>query len=717
MIESEEIEDDPGTVAVARNGMGSSPPLPTGPLAPPVEALAPSPVDAEHIESAAAPAIPLPFAGDQGDEPVEIDTDEVRPIDIPLATTPAGGFITRHPPSMPSVPSVSDLEELSGPTAVAPSSSSSSSKPPVLAEKYQLERELARGAMGRVYLATQLGLNRKVAVKVMSPKLDDEDFRRRFTLEATGLANLSHRNIVTVYDHGESKRGLLYLVLEYLRGDTLAQVIAKGGPQPVSRTLAITAQVLRGLRAAHKKGLIHRDLKPSNIFIVRDEDGEDEVKILDFGIAKVFSSGEVPADDATRDGLLLGTPAFMSPEQIDGGQLGPWTDLYALGCVIFNLLSGRVPFPGKNDVEILTGHLKTPAPRLRLLAGCEQLPPGLENFVARLLEKDPSDRFADADGALVALRQLTTELLSSDAALRAEVSPDFVASLAANGSLGTGTGTGTGTGSSKARARPIDPALARIADGSSSTLDRGVLDADSGKLQAPTAPTGVPEGAIFLQPALPEPTPRSLPRAALLGTLAAAAVLVVAFWFTRGQHSSNSVTIEAIPAGIDLIAADGRVLGKSPVVLDTVEQTLQIRARIGDALSDIQTLNSSQGHVIADFSEWARSLGGPPPMPPSVPSVVPSDPANATPDSEDAPVVDAPGRSPAPRWRRPPPQPAPTVAAAPTPTPTPPTPTPPPPAPTKPAIGMLDDKAHMGALDSKPGIGLLDESPAVAPID
>lgn len=571
------------------------------------------------------------------------------------------------------------------------SDAADAAKKPILADKYELVRELARGAMGRVYLATQLGLNRKVAIKVMSPKLDDPDFRRRFMLEATGLANLNHRNIVTVYDFGESRRGMLYMVLEYLEGKTLAQVLKSDGTLPVARVISIATQLLRGLRAAHKKGIIHRDLKPSNVFSVKNEEGEEEIKILDFGVAKLFAvSPEQAEPDGTRDGILLGTPAFMSPEQIDGTRIGPQSDLYAVGCVVFNLLAGRVPFPGKNDVETLHGHLKVPPPLLRSLPGCEQLPPQVESFVDRLLQKDPDARFADADAAVEALRGITAELLATDAQFRAQITPDLAASMGSTGGNSGGSSFGRPTDSRPSGPNPAADTgdLRRVADNSS-----------TGSMPTPA------------HVAAPAPPPRRVSPTMLgLGAAVVLIAIAVPFVLTRPR----AVTIESVPAGLELIDESGAALGKSPVVVDVDVDVLGVRARVGDALSDVRRIELKGDRVVVDLRDWAQALAAPPAAPPP-PATAP--PATQPPVVERVPEpVGAPVQSRSSRPRV-------VVRSAPPPPPPSPPPQPAQPTSTAPNIGLVDEgakKPSIGLVDEgkkKPDIGLLDERPSIAPID
>jgi serine/threonine protein kinase len=593
-----------------------------------------------------------------------------------------------------------NLDPAPAPVVAAAVATPDSAKRPVIADKYIVERELARGAMGRVYLAMQRGLNRRVAVKVMSPKLGDPDFRRRFMLEATGLANLNHRNIVTVYDYGETNRGLLYLVLEYLEGRTLAKVLRDEGALSVARSFLFMTQLLRGLRSAHKKGVIHRDLKPSNLFVVAGEDGEEELKVLDFGVAKIFAADGAISGDATRDGMLLGTPQFMAPEQITGTGIGPGTDLYAAGCVLFNMLSARLPFTGQNDVEILHGHLKTPAPLLRTLPGCEAIPEAVEAFVARLLAKEPADRFIDADAALNALRDISNGLLVGDVNFRAALTPDMAASLSAS------TGGSTGARSSLISSPASSSVVAR-----SSLISSSIKAPDTGAALAALSESVLPAPAT--SPTTGQPMATSSGASQVVApsrtNLFAAAVGVVAFAVVGGVVAvalgvggGHHMVIETLPADLILVDDAGRVLGRSPLNLDSSESQLVVRARIGESLSPAHTITVVEGHVIADFRADVPAPADAPAAPAAVVDVVaPAAPAPA------AAAAAAPA-SPAPAPARYAPPRAPTApVAAPAPAPPPPPAAAPPPA--RPSLRLDDDNPNIGVID--------DSAPKVAPLD
>jgi predicted Ser/Thr protein kinase len=248
---------------------------------------------------------------------------------------------------------------------------------------YQIGEELGRGGMAVVYRAYQPSLNRYVAIKVLPPQLAfDRQFVERFLREARSAAGLRHPNIVVVHDVGE-QNGLYYIVMEYLEGRTLKEVIEQEGSLPPDRVARILEQVAAALDYAHARGFIHRDVKPANIFV-----GEgDRVTLTDFGIAKAAAE----AEQLTRTGTLVGTPEYMSPEQAEGGIVDPRTDLYALGVVLYQMLTGQVPFKGNTPHSTLYAVVNQPPPPPRQLNPA--LPPAVEAVVLKAVAKRPDERF------------------------------------------------------------------------------------------------------------------------------------------------------------------------------------------------------------------------------------------------------------------------------------------------------------------------------------
>ncbi|MFO0735855.1 MAG: serine/threonine-protein kinase [Labilithrix sp.] len=261
--------------------------------------------------------------------------------------------------------------------------------------KFRIEKAIARGGMGRIYYGTQAPLDRPVAVKVVKADTvseEDSQFLKRFLLEASILAKLQHPNVVTLFDYGRIENApngqeMYFIAMEYLDGETLSDRLRNNGNLAAYETLLLFRQIARGLREAHSRGVIHRDLKPSNIIIVPEADGAEIVKLVDFGIGKAAREGE----DLTRDGLLVGTPKYMAPEQFDGSA-SPASDIYALGIIIYQLLTGEVPFQGNTMAEYMIAKLQnpiTPMHQVNPICDSTEL---LESLVYGMLARLPADR-------------------------------------------------------------------------------------------------------------------------------------------------------------------------------------------------------------------------------------------------------------------------------------------------------------------------------------
>jgi eukaryotic-like serine/threonine-protein kinase len=264
----------------------------------------------------------------------------------------------------------------------------------VLAEKFELLELIGEGAMGWVYRARHLALSSSVAVKLMKPDASERaDRAARFEREARAASQLNHPHILSVSDFGETPGGLLYIVSELLRGAPLDLILDRSGPLPLARILRIYSQVLGAVEEAHRNGIIHRDIKPENIIVTTLRSGEDVVKVVDFGIAKVLNRG---GQKLTRQGQVFGTPAYMAPEQARGGQISAASDLYSCGILLFTLLVGRPPFWSESVVEIMTSQMNDAPPTLEDVAPQRKCGPELEAVVARALQKAPADRYSSA---------------------------------------------------------------------------------------------------------------------------------------------------------------------------------------------------------------------------------------------------------------------------------------------------------------------------------
>src|SRR5687768_6871000 len=266
-----------------------------------------------------------------------------------------------------------------------------------LDEKYRLEERLGVGGMGTVYRAVHLLIDRPVAIKVLNQRfVEDEAARTRFRREARAAGRLQHTNAVTVTDFGQSSDGYVYIVMELLEGRTLRDIVAKEAPLDPARAVSLMLQISDAVAAAHEAGIIHRDLKPANVFIVQPADVPSVVKVLDFGIAKL--AAEILEDDEpmtlTQFGAMIGTPRYMSPEQCDGAELTPAADVYSLGIILYEMLTGTVPFSGSTPLAIaLKQSTEIPRPPRDFVS---TIPEPLEQLVLHALEKRPEDRPADA---------------------------------------------------------------------------------------------------------------------------------------------------------------------------------------------------------------------------------------------------------------------------------------------------------------------------------
>ncbi len=265
----------------------------------------------------------------------------------------------------------------------------------VLGGRYRLLAQLGQGGMGTVYRALHLLMDKPVAVKVLRRDLAAAgEAVARFRREARSASRLDHDHCIRVTDFGQSEDGLLYLVMELLDGESLGQVVRRG-PLPSARVASIGMAVAEALAHAHELGIIHRDLKPDNIFLARRPRGRELVKVLDFGLAKLVSDAAL-GPSITRDGTVFGTPEYMAPEQAEGDTLDGRTDLYALGCVLYEMLTGDVPFTAPGFVALLTKQVSDIPEPPRARRPDLDIPEGLAQIVLRCLQKKPDERYATA---------------------------------------------------------------------------------------------------------------------------------------------------------------------------------------------------------------------------------------------------------------------------------------------------------------------------------
>jgi serine/threonine protein kinase len=266
------------------------------------------------------------------------------------------------------------------------------------AETYAIHAILGFGATSVVYKATHVTANREFALKVMHPHLvADALMLRRFELESHAASSLNHDNVITVYESGICDDKYAYFVMEYLEGTTLEHILDDNGFMVPDRAVDIFVQIANGLGHAHNSGVLHRDLKASNIFVYNDEIGAERAKLLDFGIAKMLVSEKEQSVQLSRAGEICGTPTALSPEQCHGKPLDVRSDIYSLGCLMYEVLSGTPPFIGDTIMETMQKHVNERAQEFEDLVPELQIPWSVGNVVFRCLEKNPDNRYQTTD--------------------------------------------------------------------------------------------------------------------------------------------------------------------------------------------------------------------------------------------------------------------------------------------------------------------------------
>jgi len=262
-----------------------------------------------------------------------------------------------------------------------------------IAGRYRILTKLGEGGMGAVYRGEQISLRRTIAVKLLRPELSaNPTLLRRFSAEAEAVAKLSHPNTVNVYDFGQDSDGSLFIAMEYIEGRSLRSVVAKEGPLAPARALAIAVQVAASLADAHAHNIVHRDLKPDNVMLQERGRQRDVVRVLDFGIAKLRDDSRATQQAMTQAGDMLGTPQYMAPEQIKGDPVDGRCDVYALGCMIYEMITARLPFEAPTIMAMLSKHLiEAPVPPTHRRPDLA-IPPALDALVLAAMAKDPAQR-------------------------------------------------------------------------------------------------------------------------------------------------------------------------------------------------------------------------------------------------------------------------------------------------------------------------------------
>ncbi len=400
----------------------------------------------------------------------------------------------------------------------------------VLGDRYRIIAPIGRGGAGTVYRALQLQLEREVAVKVVRPDVSEStraELQARFYREASLAARLAHPAIVQTFDYGTTEHGLQYVAMELLVGRTLKDAL-RDGPLPAGDAARIGAELARGLHHAHGKGLVHRDVKASNVLLVVDDEGVERPKLLDFGLVKSVTR-EL---DVTQTPTYLGTPLYMSPEQARGSlEIDGRSDQYSLGCLLYAMICGQLPFVGESPMATALLHMSEPYPPMKTRAPGVDVDPALEAIVRRAMERDPGDRFPDAAALARALEAWSTSPAVAVSPVAATHKAGF-ALLGAAGALGLvgiaavgvlavavvggaawwlaqqDDGASAAAGTSSAALEPPAPEPAADPAVPAETDAPAVAEPDlDAELFAPDAPPPVEVAPAAPAPAAPKPAP------------------------------------------------------------------------------------------------------------------------------------------------------------------------------------------------------------------
>jgi len=449
--------------------------------------------------------------------------------------------------------------------------------------RFTISEKLGAGGMGTVYRALQASVGREVAVKVIEPHYaGNRHAAKRFLREAKLASRLSQPNTVGVIDFGQTDDGLLFLVMELLKGRTLQSVLREDGPFSAKRTVRIGVQLCDALDAAHALKIVHRDLKPANIIILDDPPGRDLLKVLDFGLAKSFLGED--SHSVTKSDVVVGTPSYIAPEVVEGLPPDPRTDLYSLGVILYELATGKRPFVANNVSQLFAMHLEEPPARP------VDLPEELATAILRLLEKKPDDRFANAAEARAALAKAGEA--SRDHTAVTSLSSTSAHNVSGLETTAAGVTRPTGlAGSTSKDERPRSRkglallALLVVAGGaltlafSMGWLGGGTKAARSGG--QPTAPT--PGATLAVDAAVPVANKRVVDAAAAGVTAKALKV---------------TVTLDATPPA--RVWLDGKFLGETPqpVVLDRGEHLHKAEFKRRGRRAEIRRFKADRDHTV-----------------------------------------------------------------------------------------------------------------------
>jgi serine/threonine-protein kinase len=503
-----------------------------------------------------------------------------------------------------------------------------------LGGKYRIVRQIGAGGMGRVFEAVHEQTERKVAVKVLSPEAAQQpDTLVRFDREARAAGRIGHDNICEVIDVGFADGNVPYLVMPMLRGHALSAVLRRDGPLPLKRCLDITTQILAALAAAHEAGVIHRDLKPDNVFLVRMGDREDFVKVLDFGISKMLHETR-PDATLTQTGTILGTPYYMSPEQARGlKDLDARVDVYAMGTILYQMLTGKPPFDGDSYNQLLSAILLDdfPKPSVRR----PETPPAVEDVILQATQKDRQRRYRDAGEMREALLAAVTgtslkpaDLMASSETLPAVSDPPLPLtdpSLGPTSAAPSAPGGRSTAPAIRAAATPTpSPSLRSGTDGSAggprgfvatpgpstsrpaggpSLAGVGAGDLATGETAVASALSQSRMGQAVLAETAARPPRSRLAGAALVGA-AVSAIVVLAVLVLRGNGRNESGVVSA---GRSAAAADALVVGTSPAPDGLEEATAKLAT--AEAGAGVGSVDPGGGAAAADATGSGSDVG------------------------------------------------------------------------------------------------------------
>ena len=428
----------------------------------------------------------------------------------------------------------------------------------IIADRYHVLRKLGEGGMGQVYLAEHVKMGRKSAVKVMNPGMgSDADAVSRFNREAANASRISHPNVAAVYDFGETSDGVIYLAMEFIEGPPLTKLIEQHGALAPMRAAEITRQASEALAVAHDMGIVHRDLKPDNIMIAKAREGGDLVKVVDFGIAKAANND---AQKVTKTGLVVGTPEYMSPEQLAGDKLDGRSDIYSLALVAFNMLTGKLPFPADTVQESMIMRLTDKPRTLSEMKPNAAWTAEVQAVLDRALQRDASQRYQSAADfgrdLLRAMRQM----------------PESVVAEGATQVLG-------------ATPIPTDVPATRVARSSSATV---AVDAVASK----PVPKGSTPAASSAAPA----AKKKMPVAAIAAGLVVVLGGGVAALTMRGRSPSPADSPTVMPAGKPAAAT---AAATSPATQTTAPVAANVTFML-DQLEDLTNIERGASATSAD---------------------------------------------------------------------------------------------------------------------